>query len=464
MSGRIAVIGGGISGVAAAYELALQGREFVLYEASARLGGIVETVHHEGFVVECGPDSWVTEKPWARELAIELGLEDEIISSNDTARLTYLVRGNTLAAMPEGMRMMVPAKWEPLLSSPLFSWQAKLAYLREPRRAEELKAAALADSADESIADFVRRHFGDEVTDTLAAPLLAGIFGGDIAKLSARAVMAGFVKMEREQGSLISAVQSRASAPQASVFTTLKGGLQRLIDGMAATLPAMSVRLGEAVSGIERRGAGWQVAGLSGEESFDAIIIATPPHITKKLLKPVDARMASLVEMDATSAVVVALAFAPENAQKLRIPRGFGFLEPVTGKPNGDGEPALLACTFVHQKFSHRAPDGGVLLRGFYGGEAAGAMAGLSDDQIAATAHRRLSRLLGPLPTPDFSLVRHWPLSLPQYGVGHLERMAELASLERAQQGLRLVGNAYHGVGLPELVRQGRDSARSLTR
>ena len=129
---RVAVIGGGIAGVSAAYELARSGVEFVLYEASGRLGGIVETVRRDGFVVECGPDSWVTEKPWARELAIELGLEGEIIPSNDQWRKTHIVRSGELVAMPDGMRMMVPTRWEPLLSSPLFSAQAREAYRREP--------------------------------------------------------------------------------------------------------------------------------------------------------------------------------------------------------------------------------------------------------------------------------------------------------------------------------------------
>ena len=168
----IAIVGGGIGGLATAYQLTCEGVAFTLFEASARLGGIVETVHRQGFVIECGPDSWVSEKPWARELAVELGLEDQIIASNDQWRRTYVQQGrgrNTqLEPIPDGMRMMVPARWGPLLESPLFSWQARLAYLREPKRAEELKRSA--PPHDESVADFVRRHFGDEVAATIAGP------------------------------------------------------------------------------------------------------------------------------------------------------------------------------------------------------------------------------------------------------------------------------------------------------
>jgi len=453
---RVAVIGGGIAGVSAAYELARSGVEFVLYEASGRLGGIVETVRRDGFVVECGPDSWVTEKPWARELAIELGLEDQIIPSNDEWRKTYIVRGGELVAMPDGMRMMVPTQWEPLLSSPLFSEEARQAYRREPERAEELKSAA--SEADESVASFVRRHFGDEVTDTVGAPLLAGVFGGDVDQLSVRAVMPAFFKMEREHGSLITALQKNSRGSEsASVFTTLKSGLQTLIDKMVAALPEASVRLHETVTEVAKRGAEWHVL-ASNRGQFDAVIVAIPADVTRRLLSPLDPAFDELLAMDASSAIVVALAFAPETAKSLRIPRGFGFLVPQSaGQP---GSPSLLACTFVDQKFTHRAPEGGVLLRAFFGGAAAPLLLDASDDEVIALATRQLVALLGPLPESSFTVVRRWPRSLPQYAVGHLERMARLEERVRSFPGLHLIGNAYYGVGLPDLVRQGREAAR----
>lgn len=457
---RIAIIGGGIAGLSAAYELARSGTDFVLFEASGRFGGIVETMRRDGFVVECGPDSWVTEKPWARELAIELGLEDEIIPSNDKQRRTYIARGRELVAMPDGMRMMVPTKWEPLLSSPLFSWQARLAYLREPKRAEDLKASI--PESDESVASFVRRHFGDEATDTIAAPLLSGIFGGSIDRLSARAVMPMFVKMEREHGSLISALQksSRSAEKDASVFTTLKSGLQTLIDRMVAALPASCVRLRNAVTNIDRNGERWWTSASGISEEFDAVIVATPADATRRLLAPIDAAFAELLAMDASSAIVVAFAFAQETAKRLRIPRGFGFLVPQASAANQDAK--LLACTFVDQKFSNRVPDGAVLLRAFFGGESAPLLLGSSDDEIVSLARRQLSMFLGPLPEPSFAVVRRWPRSLPQYAVGHLDRMERLEERVRSVPGLHLIGNAYYGVGLPDLVKQGREAARRI--
>ncbi len=467
-SRRIAIIGGGISGVAAAYELAVRHPDFAftLYEASSRLGGIVETVHERGFTIECGPDSWVTEKPWARELAQELGLAGEIIPSNDYQRRTYIAQARELLPMPDGLRMMVPTRWEPLLHSPVLSWEAKLAYLREPKQADSLKQSALAADADESVADFVLRHFGAEVNRTLAGPLLSGVFGGDIRKLSVRAVMAPFVKMEAEHGSLIEALRLHAAAnpgkEKPATFTTLRSGLGTLIAAMRVHLPATCLRMGTPVSGVSYTGDAWHVHTAAEVETFDAVLLATPAHVTRQLLSGMQNekanRIASLLPTEASSAVVVALGYEQEKAARLRIPRGFGFLVPQTK----DAASSLLACTFVDQKFSDRVPPGGVLLRGFFGGDAASSMAGASEAQIVRATREQLSRLLGPLPEADVTVVRHWPQSLPQYFVGHTTRIDRAETLAATLPGLHLLGSAYHGVGLPDLVRQARSIVSAL--
>jgi protoporphyrinogen/coproporphyrinogen III oxidase len=449
----IAIVGGGISGLATAYELTREGVPFVLFEASGRLGGIVETVQRQGFVIECGPDSWVTEKPEARQLAIELGLEHQLISSHDRWRRTYVQQGKQLIPIPDGMRMMVPGKWGPLLDSPLFSWQARLAYLREPKRAEELKASA--PTQDESVADFVRRHFGPEVAGTLAAPLLSAVFGGDIAQLSVRAVMPAFVGMEAEEGSLVQAVQRRVRQSTQPIFTSLAEGLETMIDAIVRKLPGESIRLREPVLGMEADSGGWKLAVASGISRFDAVVLATPPHVTRTWLPE---SMSNLLPQEATSSVVVALAFASEQAARLRVPRGFGFVVPSV---QGEEHP-LLACTFVDQKFPGRVPQGGVLLRAFFGGPSGEALLGETDDALIERARQQLGRVLGPLPPAVETLVRRWPYSLPQYATGHLDRMQELEVGRRALPGLHLVGNAYYGVGLPDLIRQGRATARTL--
>lgn len=452
---RVAVIGGGLSGLSAAYQLARTAKaEFELFEASSRLGGNVETLCQDGFVIECGPDAWVSEKPWARELAIELGLEDEIIPSNDDRRRNYLLRGSQLLPMPEGMRMMVPARLDAIMNSPLFSEEAKRAYAQEPGRAAELKAYGLEHREDESVANFVRRHLGEEATQTAAAPLLSGVFGGDIEQLSAHAVLPAFVEMEREHGSLIVALQSGATQSNEPIFTTLRSGLGTLIDRMAATLPRKSLRLSSPVIGLTRRERQWRVRTIDSESMFDDVIVATPAHIARHLLGALEPRFDQLLAMDATSAIVVALAFKEE----VRVPAGFGYLIPR----HGGAGPQLLACTFVDQKFPHRAPAGATLLRAFFGGESAASLRNESDDAVAALAVQNLTKALGPLPQPHITVVRKWPWSLPQYAVGHLERIEKLEALVKNFPGLHLIGNAYHGVGLPDMVRMGRRAAEQL--
>src|SRR5271170_6117499 len=310
---RVAIVGGGVAGLTAAYELARLTHDgaaiqVVLFEASTRLGGIVETVREGGFVIECGPDAWVTEKPWALELAQELGLGNEVMASNDAERKTYVLIDRKLLAMPDGMRMMVPGDLDALDASGLFSAEAKQAYHDEIGRGKELRATAPA--GDESVAEFVRRHFGDEVLEKIGAPLLSGVFGGDVAKLSVRAVMAPFVAMEREHGSLIAALQSRISAPNADgIFTTLQSGMGTLVDRMIAAIPEDWVRLAAEVQFVSYGEEGWLVGTARGVERFDAVMMAAPVDVARALLEPVDERAAQLMEMESSSAVVAGFGF-----------------------------------------------------------------------------------------------------------------------------------------------------------
>ena len=458
---RIAILGGGIAGLTAAYELARigTGLEVRLFEASSRVGGIIETVREAGFTIECGPDGWVTEKPWARVLAHELGLDDEILPSNDATRRTYVLIDGKLRPMPQGMRMMVPASEEALESldaSALFSPAAKRAFHEELLRSRELKLSH--PEHDESVASFVERHFGEEVLEKLGAPLLSGVFGGDVRTLSVRAVMAPFVAMERDHGSLIHALLSRPAAinPPA-IFTSLRTGMGTLVDRLVAAVPEGWMRLNETVIGLSREEDGcWRVRTSVGEESFDAVLMALPVHLAQRLLQPVDGRAAELMEVDSSSAIVVALAYAaPAEGElsELHIPPGFGFLVPPTP------ELSLMACTFVDGKYAHRVPPGGRLLRAFFGSEVAIRLAHETDEQLVELAKQDLAAILGPMPEPSFAVVRRWPLSLPQYSVGHLERMAELNARVRELAGLALLGNGYRGVGLPDLIRDARAAA-----
>jgi oxygen-dependent protoporphyrinogen oxidase len=395
----------------------------------------------------------VTEKPWARELAVELGLGDEVMPSNDAGRKTYVLIDKKLQAMPDGMRMMVPGDLDALNGSELFSVEAKQAYRDEVGRAGELRASAPA--GDESVAAFVRRHFGDEVLEKIGAPLLSGVFGGDVAKLSVRAVMAPFVAMEREHGSLIAALQARGTTAKTdAVFTTLRSGMGTLVDRMIAAIPEDWVRLVAEVQFVSYGEEGWLVGTARGVERFDAVMMAAPVDVARVLLQPVEEQAARLMEMDASSAVVVGFGFP--DASKFSVPQGFGFLVP----PGSDS--LLMACTFVDQKFDERVPQGGRLVRAFFGGKAAERLMRCGNDETAAVARMELARILGPLPEPQMTVVRRWPRSLPQYGVGHPERMKELEERVQALDGLWLLGNGYRGVGLPDLVRDSRAAARQF--
>ncbi len=275
-----------LPGWTAAYELAMRGdgrdnMEAALYEESARLGGIVSTVREGGFTVECGPDAWVTEKPWMRELVDELGLGDQVIPSLDAGRKTYVLQGGRLVAIPDGMRLMVPGDLEAMRWSQLFTAEAKAACEAEVGRAEELRASIPA--GDESVAAFVRRHFGEEMLRKVGAPLLSGVFGGDVERLSVRAVMPQFVAMEREHGSLITAVQARQSAAAKAIFSTLCPGMGALVDALAARIPVSWVRLNTVVSCVAHEGTAWMVDG----ERFDAVLLAAPVDVAQRLLRPV---------------------------------------------------------------------------------------------------------------------------------------------------------------------------------
>ena len=486
---RIAVVGGGISGLTAAWQLTRPGSasaEVTLFEASRRTGGIVETVRRDGFILELGPDSWVSEKPAARELVTELGLAHELMPSNDSTRKTHLFFEGRLAEMPDGFRLMVPASraaLDALDRSPLFSPGARRAFRDELGRAQELQRTAPMD--DESISSFIERHFGREVLERLAAPLLSGVFGGEVDTLSVRAVMAPFVAMERERGSLIAALEEREAErratgrPPQAIFTTLRSGLGTLTERLTSELPPGLLQLGQRVQSVQRvdvaSHTGWVVRHEASadarrqettqEDRFDDVILATPGHLTAALLKPIDRALSPLLPVEASSALLVALAWT--NAD-FSLPPGFGFL--VSAARFGEeAKSALLATTFVDQKFEGRVPAAGRLLRAFFGGASARMLlAGdVSDAEITALALRELSRILGlqnggKLPQPDFTIVRRWPLSLPQYSVGHLERIAALDQKLEMIPGLHVLGNGLRGVGLPDLIREARTLGREL--
>jgi len=460
---RIAIIGGGISGLSAAFYLekartAGAELEYTLYESGQRLGGCLSSDRIEGCLVEAGPDSFLTEKPWALALCKELGIADQLIGSNDAQRKTYIVVHNRLIAMPDGLMFMVPTRLVPTALSPLFSWGTKL------RMARELLHPPRPMEGDETVAQLVERHFGPEVVDRLADPLLSGVYGGDAGKLSARAVLPRFVEMEEKYGSLSRAMlaahkkmaQLAKKQPARPLFTSLKDGMQQLVDAIIARIDPEAIALRRHVQRIYPENEGWRVAiEMNGDERYDAVIVATPAHVAGELLDGVDRALArNLLDITYSSSVTVTLGYYKQQLAKL--PRGFGFLV-----PRSEGT-RMLACTFVHNKFPHRAPPDKGILRCFLGGARDEAVLGLSDEEILETVHRELRDLVKLDARPIFSRVYRWREAMAQYEPGHIARVAKIEGRVAEIPGLAIAGNAYHGIGVPDCIRAGMEAANSV--
>jgi oxygen-dependent protoporphyrinogen oxidase len=459
---RIAILGGGISGLAAAFALEQQRRagtlEYTLYESSPRFGGVLRTDRIQGCIVEAGPDSFITEKPWAADLCRSLGLGDQLLGSNDSGRVTYILVRGQLIPMPDGLTFMVPTKILPTAFSPLFSWNTKLRMVREIHYSPGMPS----ERSDESVASFVERHYGEEMVERLADPLLSGVYGGDAASLSIHAVLPRFAEMERTHGSLgrgmLAArkkMQGAASRPAFPIFTSLKGGMQRLVDALVARLHPPSLVANIAVRSMQLDSSGWKVSAGAKTEYFDAAIVALPSHSAAHVFSACSPELAAeLGAIASTSSITVGLGYDRDVRQSL--PPGFGFLV-----PRAEGK-RLLAATFVHNKFPHRAPEDRALLRCFFSGSTAETISDLSDDAIVAIVRTDLQQILGFRAAPLFARVYKWKSAMPLYGVGHLERLERIERLCQKLPSLALAGNAYRGIGVPDCVRSGQEAARQI--
>ena len=458
---RVAIIGGGISGLSAAFALEEHRRsggdvDCVLYESSPRLGGVLRTEYIDGCIVEAGPDSFITEKPWATDLCRALGLGDQLIGSNDADRKTYILTKGRLVEMPDGLMFMVPTKILPTGMSPLFSWKTKL------RMTRELFHPPRAVDHDESVAAFVERHYGSEMVDRLADPLLSGVYGGEAASLSVRAVLPRFAEMERKYGSLgraMLAARKKMSAgprkPAPPLFTSLKNGMQHLAETVVSRLTPSSLLTKAPVQAIQREAGSWVVSAGLQSDQFDGVIVALPAPAAADVLRMVSPELsAELAAVQYSSSITVGLGYDRDVRETL--PPGFGFLV-----PRSEGK-KLLAATFVHNKFPHRAPDDRALLRCFFAGRNAEDVWSLPDYQIIGVVRNELQQILGLRAEPLFARVYKWKSAMAQYGVGHLERLDRMERLRQQLPGLALAGNAYSGIGVPDCVRTGRDAAKHL--
>jgi oxygen-dependent protoporphyrinogen oxidase len=472
---RIAIIGGGVSGLSAAYALQKQINRaaelnYVLFEAGPRFGGVIHTERVGDFVIEAGPDSFLTEKPWAAELCRELGLGDQMIASNDAERRTYILLNGGLVPLPDGLMFLVPTNFPAAFFSSLFSWRTKLRMMRE------WFYRPSPDLPESTAAEFVERHYGREMVERVADPLLAGVYGGGAEELSASSVLARFAEIEAKQGSLgrvmlaarklqdlsaeqgsSSAGQPRAAVPTRSLFTSLKNGMQTMTDAMLTQIPESARRMNTPIEALMPESGKWLVVGSGRTEEFDGVIVATPAHSAAQLLRDYVPQVSSeLGQIRYSSSVTVALSYDEKTRASLSLPPGFGFLV-----PRSEGK-RILACTFVHNKFPHRAPADSALIRCFLGGTRDEKILQSTDDEIIAIVRRELEEMLGMSAEPMFVKIYKWPKAMAQYGLGHKTRVERIRQIISSTPGLGLAGNAYSGIGVPDCVRSGSEAATKV--
>ena len=466
---RIVIIGGGISGLAAAYSLLEQssktGRPFelTLLEASPRLGGVLKSTEREGFLLEAGADSFISEKPAAIALAKRLGIESRLIETNEQYRRSFIVRKGRLRPVPDGFQLLAPTRFWPFVTTDIFSWKGKARMALDlvlPRRDYSNGIN------DESLAEFVRRRLGREAFERMAQPMIGGIYTADPEKLSLRATLPRFLEMERRNGSVIRAMwqQRKQSAPltgvsgaRYSLFLSFDRGMQVLVDELASRLQE-TVRLNCKVESLsfDQSKNEWNIkASNHASVSADVVCLAIPGFAAASLLANTDAVLAGLLkQISYASTATINLAY--RRADVAHPLDGFGFVVPFVENR------AILACSFSSVKFSGRAPAGHVLLRAFAGGALQPEIFDLGDEELLRRVREDLRDLLGISQPPLFTLVEKWRHSMPQYHVGHLDLIEQIKTRLESLPGLRLAGNSYEGAGVPDCIRSGETAVQGL--
>lgn len=455
---KIVIIGGGISGLAAAHRVLELNKSahVTILEASDRLGGTIQTEHRDGFLIERGPDSFISEKPHGISLAKRLGIESQLIQTNEEYRRSFIVRDGRLRAVPEGFQLMAPSRMWPFITSDIFSIPGKVrmaADLILPRK-------SVNGSSDESLASFVRRRLGKEALARMAQPMVGGIYTADPETLSLRATLPRFLDMEQKHRSLILAMArlGRAqkigtSGARYSLFLSFNRGMQVLVDPLTRINADLRVKTRAHRLTFDHE---WTITTDKDEQiKADAVCLAVPAYVAASLLSDIDARLAEKLRT-IKYASTATINFGYRRAAIAHPLNGFGFVVPFVEKRS------LIACTFSSVKFSGRAPEGQVLLRAFAGGALQPEIFALDETEMSRRVEADLRELLGIREDPRFIEVAKWERSMPQYEVGHLDRVSEIEKLVSALPGLSLAGNAYRGAGIPDCVRSGEAAAEAL--
>jgi len=443
----VIVVGGGIAGLSAAYELQARGLSFMLLERTARPGGVIVSEEVDGYTIDGGPDSLLVQKPEAIALCREIGLGDRLITTKPP-RLAFIQRAGRLHPLPAHSVLGIPTRIGPFVGTGLFTWAGKL------RMASELFVPARRDDSDESIGSFMRRRFGEEATTYLAEPLLAGIHAGDVDRLSIKALFPRLVETERTQGSLIAAFSRAAPSPAAAdgAFRSLPGGLSEMVRTLAARLPPEALRFSTPARRVLV--APPRVETAAGDSlSARAVIITAPAYVAADLLHDQDGDIARMCQdVRYASTATIALAF-PRSAVKHPL-NGSGFVVPRTERTG------ILAASWLSSKWPHRAPDDRVLMRAFFGGARDEHALDQSDTRLEEVALSALRPLLGISGDPLLSRVYRFDRASPQHEVGHLARIEALDRRLAETPGLFMTGSGLRGVGIPDCVADARATAK----
>ncbi|MEM7117475.1 MAG: protoporphyrinogen oxidase [Chloroflexota bacterium] len=459
-SKRVVVVGGGIAGLTAVYRLQKlrPDVEITLLEASDRLGGKLLTEHVDGFVVEGAPDSFLSRKPRGIALVEELGLADKIQGRRPENKRTYVQRHGELHDLPEGLTGLIPTNLDALTNSTLLS-TAGVA-----RVAEETAVPVRVGSDDETVANFVTRRLGQEAFENLIEPLMGGIYGGRADLLSLQATFPQLRQLEQRHGSLLGGLTARngaASAAKYPPFVSLQGGMETLVSALQDEIAGQQVCLGAGVRRIVGENGRFQVEHSLDRhdqvmpDEYDALIVATPAHVASKLVRGVEEELScSLEKIPHSSSVVVSLGFDASNLPNLH---GYGYVI-----PKAEGK-EVLACTWSSQKWAERAPDGKMLLRVFIGRFGKDAT-GYDDEKLLAMAQAELRETLGITAVPTLTRIHRWPQAMPQYTLGHLERVAAIENCVAQYDNLALAGAYFRGVGIPDCIQSGELAAEKIAK
>ncbi len=461
---RAIVIGGGITGLAAAYRLKTEAEkrdiplDLKLLEASNRVGGVIQTEHRDGFVIEHGPDAFISTKPWAKALCEELGIDKHLISTNSKVRRSFVVRNRKLIPVPEGFYMMAPGSFLPFIKTPIFSLKGKLRILLD------LIISPQENPDDESVAEFVRRRLGTEAFERMAQPMIGGIYTSDAENLSLKATFPRFLEMEKEHGSIIRALinqKKRASqtsrdtsGPRYSLFLSFTNGMQTLVDTLTEQL-SECIQHNTTVKTIHKYDGNstWQVV-LENDTTVetDLLCIALPAPRTSQIINNEIPTVAEkLNTIPYTSSTTVNMAFRREDISHPL--NGMGFVVPITEQLN------LIGCSFSSVKFENRVPLENVLIRAFVGENT---MQNLGLEGVVSLTIKDVSNLLGIKTEPIFTVVSHHSQSMAQYLVGHQSNISDIQAIIKNIKGITLAGNAYTGIGIPDCIHSGEQAALSL--